>query len=1077
MKRDSLLALLLVSSVFLANNLCAQSTVCFTSGADNLLLTGSTTQSVAVGDFNSDGVADLAAANFNNNTISILRNQGDRSFSQPENIPTAGSPLMVISDDFNNDHQPDLAVATTVAIAIYQNVGSIGTAGFALVSTYDGLPFANIVKSGDFNNDGNADIVAVFGNSVKVIFGKGTGAFDDPVKLMDTEVVNNVVTADFTGNNVDDIAFINDGTLHIFAYSGGAFADNEVMSTTASFITSADFNGDNDEDILFPDAGKLLLGDGSGAFPNSFDIPDVFTYGPVVVGDLNGDDYLDVAITNLAGSIAVLYATSNTSFDEHVNFFAGSAPSNVAIYDIDQDERPDLIATEGDDRGGVMILYNEGDTFVTPEAYHVGDYQSDVMTEDLNNDDRRDIVVLDYLHHHVSVLMQVSNGTFEAAPTSVTSVNEAKMIPGDYNSDGKMDFATNDYTTGKVSLFYGNGAGAFAAGPVNAYNVDGIVGGDFNGDSKPDLAVNLRSTNFIGVLKGDGAGGFTQTSYDAGGTTNTIYTGDFDNDGTTDLAAIATNATKVLMFPGNGDGTFDAAVNMSTGIALGYTNYAADLNDDGRADIISLVDTEAVVLINSGTSFTAITTIEMQSEATAVTTGYFDGDDIVDLAIGGQNIPNSLVYIGKGDGTFNDPIQFASGPAWTLLATDIDNDGATDILASQASGEMLVVLRNNSAHITSSAPAPLCGGSIDLIANENGFNYLWLGPEGSSPEQNVSVSTRGTYILRVSNASETCKTIASITIEGKPQAAETDVINPTCSTATGSIVITKQDNSDIYSFDNGETFDNTNIMSDLPPGEYSIIIQNSDGCNSNAATVTIEEQPTAPGKPVVNPIDPDCSDPLGTIIVTIQKEGDTYSFDNGETYQALNYADDTQPGTYQVVIRRSLDCISEMTEVTINAGPEIPSQPTLTATSGSGAITLTSSTGSGYVWMKDGLAIDNASAQTYDVTESGAYAVIVLSADGCESEPSLAYAAIISGDIRDMIGGFYPNPADTHIYYKTSNTLVNSAIYSSSGKEMDVTPSWSGDQLIYDIGGFSPGVYLLKITTGSETKTIKWLKR
>jgi hypothetical protein len=72
---------------------------------------GSSPWSLAVGDFNGDGVQDLAVANNGSNNVSVLLGNGDGSFQAAQNFGVGSSPWSLAVGDFNGDGKPDLAVA------------------------------------------------------------------------------------------------------------------------------------------------------------------------------------------------------------------------------------------------------------------------------------------------------------------------------------------------------------------------------------------------------------------------------------------------------------------------------------------------------------------------------------------------------------------------------------------------------------------------------------------------------------------------------------------------------------------------------------------------------------------------------------------------------------------------------------------------------------------------------------------------------------------------------------------------------------------------------------------------------
>src|SRR5437773_2015232 len=99
-------------------------TVSFIGHAD--FAAGSNPASVAAGDFNRDGVLDLATANYGSNNVSVLLGNGDGTFQPAQSFPTAGmNPVTVAVGDFNGDGRPDLAVtngANTTSGAVPGNL-------------------------------------------------------------------------------------------------------------------------------------------------------------------------------------------------------------------------------------------------------------------------------------------------------------------------------------------------------------------------------------------------------------------------------------------------------------------------------------------------------------------------------------------------------------------------------------------------------------------------------------------------------------------------------------------------------------------------------------------------------------------------------------------------------------------------------------------------------------------------------------------------------------------------------------------------------------------------------------------
>src|SRR5262245_50243536 len=72
---------------------------------------GSQPVSLVAGDFNRDGLVDLAVANKFSATVSVLLGRGDGTFQTAVNYAAGPTPSAVAVGDFNGDQKPDLAVA------------------------------------------------------------------------------------------------------------------------------------------------------------------------------------------------------------------------------------------------------------------------------------------------------------------------------------------------------------------------------------------------------------------------------------------------------------------------------------------------------------------------------------------------------------------------------------------------------------------------------------------------------------------------------------------------------------------------------------------------------------------------------------------------------------------------------------------------------------------------------------------------------------------------------------------------------------------------------------------------------
>ena len=161
-----------------------------------------------------------------------------------------------------------------------------------------------------------------------------------------------------------------------------------------------------------------------------------------------------------------------------------------------------------------------------------------------------------------------------------------------------------------------------------------------------------------------------------------LATADFNHDGITDVVVTSSAANKVSVLIGNGDGTFQPAVNYS----LQNPTYvvAGDFNGDGKLDLaIDSAFTTVVMLGNGDGTFQAGIVKSGVSGAMAV--GDFNHDGKLDLAV--LSVP-ALVMLGNGDGTFQTPVFTSTNfqASFALAVGDFNNDGFLDVVVALSGG-------------------------------------------------------------------------------------------------------------------------------------------------------------------------------------------------------------------------------------------------------------------------------------------------------------------------------------------------------------------------------------------------------
>jgi hypothetical protein len=351
-----------------------------TPAAASPFMVGTTPNSLAVADFNGDGNPDLAVANQSSNNVTVLMGDGSGGFTpfSASPFPVGAAPDSVAVGDFNGDGKADFAVANfndgTVTVYLGDGMGGF-TATPGSPITVGKQP--GTIAVGDFNNDGIQDLVTAntsAGNAT-ILLGDGAGNFTQAASSPFTAAgasAKGVAVGDFNADGTQDLAFADEafvsGTLPVLIGTGAAGFNAASYSPLSGgyFIDSvvvADFNGDGIPDLavsslLFNNV-VVLLGSKSGGFTAATGSP--FTVGstPVslVAGDFNGDGIPDLASANSGGgTVTLLLGNGSAGFTPAVGSpFTVAGASALAVGDFNKDGIEDLAVTNGT-TGTVTIL-------------------------------------------------------------------------------------------------------------------------------------------------------------------------------------------------------------------------------------------------------------------------------------------------------------------------------------------------------------------------------------------------------------------------------------------------------------------------------------------------------------------------------------------------------------------------------------------------------------------------------------------------------------------------------------------------------------------------------------------------
>jgi LPXTG-motif cell wall-anchored protein len=424
----------------------------------------------------------------------------------------------------------------------------------------------------------------------------------------------------------------------------------------------------------------------------------------VFVGPDSKGDQVFVGLVPILGYAVVLLnpgsgTLSATPLPQAVSLGLASLTFNVA--DVNGDGINDLIAIEGysttQSVDGVYVFLGHADgTFANPVQYAAGPNPEAAVIDDVNGDGKLDLIVDDgqFGPNNIFTLLGNGDGTFKPAiiaggSSDLNVANYTALATGDFNGDGKKDLVLSD---GEILL--GNGNGTFAASaftlPINlpAGNGGIPVVGDFNHDGKLDVALNIPIINGnpansgeVMVFLGNGDGTFTAgASYVNIPGSGHMATEDVDGDGNLDLIlgsgdngvySADTYTNGVFQFlMGRGDGTFAGAPSYQN-VAYGGLNPVAptfavgDFNGDGKPDILT------DMMSNNNIQGMVLLAGDGQGNFTQGAT--IKGDYPLALVAADMNGDKKLdaVYIGYLSGTYTLDIALGNGDGTFQTATDV----------------------------------------------------------------------------------------------------------------------------------------------------------------------------------------------------------------------------------------------------------------------------------------------------------------------------------------------------------------------------------------------------------------------
>lgn len=690
-----------------------------------------------------------------------------------------------------------LAVAA-VCMVVVITVVAANTIVWQPAST--GLPTTGLIRDvayGDFNNDGQLDLISAGTNGIVVYKGDGAGNWNGTGFSTGLPVAGqygHVIVGDFNNDGKLDIVASQSSPGAVGAWTGNGAgtwtAWTGLPSGTYEGLAFADINHDGWQDLIVAGGapvypGILVFQNAFSSFSQTTSITTTGTYYDLAVGYVDGDNWLDVAAAAQTATGGVRFWRGN--FGTWLYSNNGLTTTNtfrgVVFDDVDLDGKPELVASRfgfPSATGGGAFIYKydslANSWSLAPNQIPVANSYYKLKLNDLNNDGWLDLIAGGgSTTGSPGLYTYLGSATGFVSVTSPSYTGSADRLDvGDLDHNGLPDIAAADNAGGGVRAWVDVGVrdpiGAWQ--PIASPQITGVMNalgyGDFNRDGDLDVVMSRDIGAGLVAYVGDGGNSWascniTMTPGAQTGTWADVAVGPWGNIGSIEPDVIAASGSGGgIRYFGHSGGCgywYDFSL-VNTGSYRGLS--VADMNNDFFYDIVAAPsDGTGGLRLWEGANHTPMPNPTSVGNYYDTALGDFNHDGKLDIVAAGDT--NGLqVFMQVSLRSFQQITVTSAIQYYAVAVGDFNQDGNLDIVAAaNGSSNGVDVYQGNGAggFVLWSSPDTtnqffdVAVGDVNhdgwpdiLAGGENIGPRVWLGDgAGNWTPSNTNLPTTGSY--------------------------------------------------------------------------------------------------------------------------------------------------------------------------------------------------------------------------------------------------------------------------------------------------------------------------------------------